>query len=59
MRLWWVLVICLAWLVHFVIRLGSILMIARNPWGSFQNQIAFFQEELEREKQIDKLAEGL
>lgn len=59
LRLWWVLVICLAWLVHFAITLASILTKARDPFGSYQDQIGFFQEQLEREKRIDKLEESL
>lgn len=58
LRLWWVFVICLAWTIHFIFRITALVSMVRDPWGSFNFQITFLQNQIEKRiKSSDSEAE--
>jgi hypothetical protein len=59
LRLWWVAAVCAFWLLHFVLTIVFGFIRVRDPWGSFQSQIDFLQDRLEREKRLDEVEDSL
>ncbi len=53
LRIWWVVLFCIFWVIHFALRVIFVMTKARDPWRTYQDQIDFFQKRLLGEEVVE------